>query len=96
MHDRVLAGLELITMVLGVDLALAWRDTSALYVLGGVLLGGLAGEALRIEDRIAALGDRLQAMTAGSRRLDRQRGVLHRASSSASARSPWSARSRTA
>jgi uncharacterized membrane protein YqgA involved in biofilm formation len=64
MHDRVLAGLGLITMVLGVDLALAWRDTSALYVLGGVLLGGLAGEALGIEDRIAALGDRLQAMTA--------------------------------
>jgi uncharacterized membrane protein YqgA involved in biofilm formation len=64
MHDRVLAGLGLVTLVLGVDLALAWRDTSALYVLGGVLLGGLAGEALRIEDRIAGLGDRLQAMTA--------------------------------
>lgn len=63
MHDRVLAGLGLVTLVLGVDLALAWRDTSALYVLGGVLLGGLVGEALAIEDRIAALGDRLQAMT---------------------------------
>jgi uncharacterized protein len=50
--------------VLGVDLALAWRDTSALYVLGGVLLGGLAGEALHIEDRVAAVGDRLQAMSA--------------------------------
>jgi uncharacterized protein len=64
MHDRVLAGLGLVTMVLGVDLALAWRDTSALYVLGGVLLGGLAGEALRIEDRIAQLGDRLQRWSA--------------------------------
>lgn len=64
MHDRVLAGLGLITMVLGVDLALAWRDTNALYVLGGVLLGGLVGEALRIEDRIAALGNRLQRWTA--------------------------------
>jgi uncharacterized membrane protein YqgA involved in biofilm formation len=64
MHDRVLAGLGLVTLVLGVDLALAWRDTSALYVLGGVLLGGLAGEALRIEDRLAALGDRLEALTA--------------------------------
>ncbi len=64
MHDRVLAGLGLVTLVLGVDLALAWRDTSALYVLGGVLLGGLAGEALGIEDRIAALGDRLQALSA--------------------------------
>ena len=60
LHDRVLAGLGLVTLVIGVDLALAWRDTSPLYVLGGVLLGGLVGEALRIEDRIAALGDRLQ------------------------------------
>ena len=64
MHDRVLAGLGLVTLVLGVDLALAWRDTSVLYVLGGVLLGGLAGESLRIEDRIAAVGDRLQAISA--------------------------------
>jgi uncharacterized protein len=60
MHDRVLAGLGLVTLVLGVDLALAWRDTSALYVLGGVLLGGLAGEALGIERRLQALGDAIQ------------------------------------
>ena len=32
------------TLVIGVDLALAWRDTSALYVLGGVLLGVLPGQ----------------------------------------------------
>jgi uncharacterized protein len=63
-HDRVLAGLGLVTLVVGVDLALAWRDSSALYVLGAVLLGGLVGELLRIEDRIAALGDRLQRWTA--------------------------------
>jgi uncharacterized membrane protein YqgA involved in biofilm formation len=44
----VLAGLGLVTLVIGVDLALAWRDTSALYVVGAVLLGGLAGEALGI------------------------------------------------
>lgn len=63
LQQRVLFGLGLITLVLGVDLALAWRDTDALFVLGGVLLGGLAGEALRIEDRLAALGDRLQRYT---------------------------------
>lgn len=61
LQERVLAGLGLVTLVIGVDLALAWRDTNPLYVMGGVLLGGLAGEALGIEDRIAGVGDRLQA-----------------------------------
>lgn len=60
LQARVLAGLGLVTLVLGVDNALAWRDTNPLYVLGGVLLGGLVGEALGIEDRLARLGDRLQ------------------------------------
>ena len=68
LQRRVLAGLGLVTFVIGVDLALAWRDTSPLYVLGGVLLGGLTGEALRIEDRLARLGDRIQ------RRVERARG----------------------
>ena len=67
MQERVMMGLGLVTLVLGVDNALAWRDTSPLYVLGGVLLGGLVGEALRIEDRIAALGDRLQAWSTRDR-----------------------------
>lgn len=62
LQERVLAGLGLVTLVVGIELALTWRDTSTLYVLGGVLLGGLAGEALRIEDRLAGFGDRLQAM----------------------------------
>jgi uncharacterized membrane protein YqgA involved in biofilm formation len=61
MQQRVLMGLGLATLVLGVDNALEWRDTNALYVIGGILLGGLAGEALRIEDRLAGLGQRLQA-----------------------------------
>jgi len=64
LQERVLAGLGLVTLVIGVDLALAWRDTSPLYVLGGVLLGGLVGEALGIEARLARLGDRLQQRTA--------------------------------
>ena len=62
-HERVLAGLGMVTLVIGVDLALAWRDTNALYVLGGVLLGGVIGELIGIEDRVAALGDRLQRWT---------------------------------
>lgn len=61
MQQRVLMGLGMATLVLGVDNALEWRDTNALYVIGGILLGGLAGEALRIEDRLERLGQRLQA-----------------------------------
>jgi len=60
MQQRVLMGLGLATLVLGVDNALEWRDTNALYVIGAILLGGLAGEALRIEERLEAAGERLQ------------------------------------
>jgi uncharacterized protein len=65
-RQRVLAGLGMVTLVIGVDLALAWgrEDTSQstpLYVLGGVLIGGMIGEALGIERRLEALGDRVQA-----------------------------------
>jgi uncharacterized membrane protein YqgA involved in biofilm formation len=67
LQQRVLAGLGLVTAVIGVDLALAWRDTSPLYVLGAVLLGGLAGEAVGIEARLQRLGDRLQARVSRSR-----------------------------
>jgi uncharacterized membrane protein YqgA involved in biofilm formation len=66
LQDRVLAGLGLITLVIGVDLGLAWRETSPLYVLGGVLLGGLVGEAMGIERRLEALGDRVQRRLAGA------------------------------
>jgi uncharacterized membrane protein YqgA involved in biofilm formation len=61
LQQRVLAGLGLVTAVVGIDLALAWRETSALYVLGAILLGGIVGEALDIEGRLSRLGDRLQA-----------------------------------
>jgi uncharacterized protein len=60
LHERVMSGLGLVTLVIGVDLALAWRDTSPLYVLGGILLGGLLGELLGIEAALARLGDRIQ------------------------------------
>ena len=64
LQQRVIAGLGLVTLVIGIDLALAWRDTNPLYVLGGVLLGALAGEALGIERRLEALGDRIQRAVA--------------------------------
>ena len=71
MRQRVLAGLGMVTLVIGVDLALAWGrdDTSQstpLYVLGGVLIGGIIGEALGIERRLEALGDKVQARLSSS------------------------------
>jgi hypothetical protein len=63
-HQRVLLGLGMVTLILGIDNGLAWREDDSgrvlLSVMGGVLLGGIAGELLRIEDRLQALGDRLQ------------------------------------
>ena len=50
LQQRVMAGLGMITLVIGVDLALSWggADTSRhtpLHVLGGILLGGAKGPA---------------------------------------------------
>ena len=60
MQERVMLGLGLVTLVLGVDNALEWRDTSPLIVFGAVLLGGLLGEWIGIERRLGELGDAIQ------------------------------------
>src|SRR3954452_8988531 len=67
LQERVMAGLGLVTLVIGVDLALAWRQTNPLYVLGGVLLGGLVGEAGGIERGLKPSGDRIQRASARGR-----------------------------
>jgi uncharacterized membrane protein YqgA involved in biofilm formation len=67
LQERVMAGLGLITLVIGVDLALAWRSTNPLYVMGGVLLGGVVGEAIGIERGLQAFGDRIQRAVARGR-----------------------------
>jgi uncharacterized membrane protein YqgA involved in biofilm formation len=64
-QQRVLAGLGMITLAIGIDLALAWgrEDTSQstpLYVLAGVLLGGIVGEAIGIERWLERAGDYAQ------------------------------------
>jgi uncharacterized membrane protein YqgA involved in biofilm formation len=70
-QQRVLAGLGLILLVMGVDLALAWggegtKESTPLFVLGGILLGGIVGEAIGIERRLGGLGDRAQARLTGA------------------------------
>ena len=65
-QQRVLMGLGMVTLVLGIDNALEWDGTNPIIVMGAVLLGGVAGEAIGIERRLAALGDVLQRRFAGA------------------------------
>src|SRR3954447_16795350 len=58
LHTTILNGLGLATMVFG--LQQAFKTGNVLILLGSVLLGGLLGDLLRIEDRLTALGDLLQ------------------------------------
>ncbi|MDP9377776.1 MAG: DUF554 domain-containing protein [Actinomycetota bacterium] len=64
-QDRVMSGLGLITLVIGVDLALSWSGPgttshTTLFVLGGILIGGIVGEAIDIESRLEGFGALLQ------------------------------------
>lgn len=70
LQARMIHGVGLIVLVIGVDDALAWRHTNILLVLGGVLLGGLAGEALGIERRLERVGDLAQERLSRGRRGD--------------------------
>jgi uncharacterized membrane protein YqgA involved in biofilm formation len=55
----------LITLVIGFSMAL--QSNSLLVILFATILGGAAGFALRIEDRIMALGEWMERRLAGSR-----------------------------
>jgi uncharacterized membrane protein YqgA involved in biofilm formation len=59
MRQTVLSGLGLITLVLGMTMAIQTRN--ALIPLFSVLIGGIIGEALRIEDGLARLGGWFEA-----------------------------------
>jgi uncharacterized membrane protein YqgA involved in biofilm formation len=67
-QQRVLMGLGMVTLILGIDNALAWEDTNPIIVMGAVLLGGITGEVIGIERRLAQLGDALQQRFAGEGR----------------------------
>jgi uncharacterized protein len=72
-RETVMHALGLVVLVVGMDGALAaFRPPlstltrgSVLIVLGSVLVGGIVGELLRIEDRLTALGDALKRRFAG-------------------------------
>ena len=58
LNTTIMNGLGLATMVFG--LQQAFKTGNVLILLGSVLLGGLLGDLLGIEDRLTALGDFIQ------------------------------------
>ena len=63
-RQTVLNGLGLLTMLVGLQMALGTRNL--LIVLGAILLGGLLGEILRIHDGLERFGAFLQAIQPSS------------------------------
>ena len=59
MRDTVMSGLGLVTLALGLSMAL--QSQNLLIVMGSVLVGGLLGEWWRIEDGLNAVGHWLEA-----------------------------------
>jgi len=73
-RQTIVIGLGLFTLALAVTMFL--ESNNALIVLGGVLLGGLIGEYLGIEDRISRLGERLESRFSNGSGGDFVRGFL--------------------
>lgn len=58
-RETIIIGLGLFTI--GISISMFLETNNSLIVLGGILIGGLLGEYLRIEDRINRLGEILEA-----------------------------------
>jgi uncharacterized protein len=63
LRETAIDAIGLMTLALGMQMALGSRN--GVIVLGALLLGGLTGEALRIEDRLNALGDWVERRVSG-------------------------------
>jgi len=61
-RETIMHGLGLLTLVIGIQLS--FETDNILIVLGSLLVGGIAGELLRIESRIDQLGRWLERKTA--------------------------------
>jgi len=64
MHRTTVLGLGLAVILLG--LKLAFQTNQPLVLIGSLILGGIIGEALRIEGRLENFGAKLQERFAGS------------------------------
>lgn len=65
-RETVLKGLGLLTLVVGMQMAL--KTANVLIPMGSILLGGIAGELLGIQRRLDGLGHSLQARFSGDDR----------------------------
>ena len=63
-HEIILQAVGLSTLVIGLQMALGTRNI--LYMLGGITLGALLGEALGIDAALEMIGTTLQARVGGS------------------------------
>jgi len=61
MRETIMHGLGLLTLVIGVQLS--FETDNILIVLGSLLLGGIVGELLRIEERLNQMGRWLERRT---------------------------------
>jgi uncharacterized protein len=64
MRETAMDGLGLLTMLVGLTMAL--KTANVLYVMGAIVLGGFAGELLKIERGLERLGDWVQARFSSS------------------------------
>lgn len=69
-RETIMAGLGLFTLAIGLQLTL--ETENSLIVLGGLLIGGLIGEALRIESGLNKLGVQLEERFGGREDADAQ------------------------
>jgi uncharacterized membrane protein YqgA involved in biofilm formation len=60
-RETIMHGLGLLTLTIGIHLS--FETDNILIVLGSLLLGGIAGELLRIEDRLNGMGRWLEQKT---------------------------------
>jgi len=63
MRRTVMAALGLAVLLIGLQLALGSQQV--MVVIGSLIIGGLIGESLAIEQRLQAFGERLQARFSG-------------------------------
>jgi len=57
LKEHMLQGIGLVTILIGIQMGL--KSEQILYPLGGILLGGMAGFALKLEERLDQLGSYL-------------------------------------